>query len=169
MKRKRKAKKATADYGAAAAQERHGEIVRLEETMQAGVLRARVLTTRPLDRYHHKGMISDMQWFAGDKFSRDWHIGCQGARVTGLYDVRIVGGAVDNERMVDARERVKHALRDVGRQLRPVIVHVCGLDLSAGDWARLYGEPKRAGITVLRLALNALDDTYAGLKRFGTN
>ena len=46
MKRKRKAKKITADYGAAAAQERHGEIVRLEETMQAGVLSARVLTTR---------------------------------------------------------------------------------------------------------------------------
>ena len=152
MKRKRKAKKATADYGAAAAQERHGEIVRLEETMQAGVLRARVLTTR--DRWTAittRGMISDMQWFAGDKFNRDWHIGCQGARVTGLYDVRIIGGAVDNERMVDARERVKHALRDVGRQLRPVIVHVCGLDMSAGDWARLYGEPKRAGITVLRL------------------
>ena len=159
----------TADYGAAAVQERHGRVVRLEETMQAGVLRARVLTTRPLDRYHHKSMISDMQWFAGDKFSRDWHTGCQGARVTGLYDVRIVGGAVDSERMVDARERVKHALRDVGRQLRPVIIHVCGLDLSAGDWARLYGEPKRAGMTVLRLGLNALDDTYAGLKRFGTN
>ena len=166
MKRKRKAKKVTADYGAAAVQERHGRVVRLEETMQAGVLRARVLTTRPLDRYYHKGIISDMQWFAGDKFSRDWHIGCQGARVTGLYDVRIVGGAVDNERMVDARERVKHALRDVGRQLRPVIVHVCGLDLSAGDWAGLYGEPKRAGITVLRLGLNALDDVYAGVRRY---
>ena len=65
--------------------------------------------------------------------------------------------------------RVKHALRDVGHQLRSVIIYVCGLDLSAGDWARLYGEPKRAGITVLRLALSALDDTYAGLKRFGTN
>ena len=63
----------------------------------AGVLRARVLTTRPLDRYHHKGLISDTQWFAVDKFSRDWHIGCQGARVTSLYDVRIVGGAVDND------------------------------------------------------------------------
>ena len=62
--------------------------------MQAGVLCARVLTTRPLDRYHHKGMISDMQWFAGDKFNRDWHIGCQGARVTGLYDVRIVSAAL---------------------------------------------------------------------------
>ena len=157
-----------ADYGAAAVQARHGRVVRLEETMQAGVLRARVLTTRPLDRYHHKALISQTQWLAGDKFSRDWHTGCQGARVTSLYDVRIVGGSVDNERMVDARERVKHALRDVGRQLRPVIVHVCGLDLSAGDWARLYGEPKRAGITVLRLGLNALDDVYAGLKRFGT-
>ena len=167
MKRKRKAKKVTADYGAAAVQERHGRIVRLEETMQAGVLRARVLTTRPLDRYHHKALISETQWLAGDKFSRDWHTGCQGARVTSLYDVRIVGGAVDNERMVDARERVKHALRDVGRQLRPVIVHVCGLDLSAGDWARLYGEPKRAGITVLRLGLNALDDVYAGVRRYG--
>ena len=42
-------------------------------------------------------------------------------------------------------------------------------DLSAGDWARLYGEPKRAGITVLRLGLNALDDVYAGLKRFGVS
>ena len=89
--------------------------------------------------------------------------------MTGHYDVRIVGGVVDNERMVDARERVKRALRDVGRQLRPVLVHVCGLDLSASDWALMYGEPKRAGITVLRLALSALDDTYAGLKRFGTN
>ena len=167
MKRKRKAKRVTADYGAAAVQERHGRVVRLEETMQAGVLRARVLTTRPLDRYLHKDLISDAQWFAGDRFSRDWHLGCQGARVTSLYDVRIVGGSVDNERMVDARERVKHALRDVGRQLRPMIVHVCGLDLSAGDWARLYGEPKRAGITVLRLGLNVLDDVYAGAKRYG--
>ena len=87
--------------------------------------------------------------------------------MTSLYDVRIVGGSVDNERMVDARERVKHALRDVGRQLRPVVIHVCGLDLSAGDWARLYGEPKRAGITVLRLGLNALDDVYAGARRYG--
>ena len=34
--------------------------------------------------------------------------------------------------------------------------------LSAGDWARLYGEPKRASITALRLGLNVLDDTYAG-------
>ena len=107
MKRKRKAKKVAADYGAAAVQERHGKVVRLEETVQAGVLRARVLTTRPLDRYHHKGLISDTQWFAVDNFSRDWHIGCQGARVTSLYDVRIVGGSVDNEGMVVARERVK--------------------------------------------------------------
>ena len=166
MKRKRKAKKVTADYGAAAVQARHGRVVRLEETMQAGVLRARVLTPRPLDRYQHKGLISQTQWLAGDKFSRDWHTGCRGARVTSLYDVRIVGGAVDNERMVDARERVKHALRDVGRQLRATIVHVCALDLSAGDWAKLYGEPKRAGITVLRLGLNALDDVYAGAKRY---
>ena len=157
----------TADYGAAAVQARHGKVVRLEETMQAGVLRARVLTTRPLDRYQHKDLISATQWLAGDKFSRDWHTGCQGARVTSLYDVRIVGGSVDNERMVDARERVKHALRDIGRQLRPVIVHVCALDLSAGDWAKLYGEPKRAGITVLRLGLNALDDVYAGARRYG--
>ena len=59
MKRKRKAKKVTADYGAAAVQARHGRVVRLEETMQAGVLRARVLTTRPLDRYQHKGLISE--------------------------------------------------------------------------------------------------------------
>ncbi|SVD54888.1 uncharacterized protein METZ01_LOCUS407742 [marine metagenome] len=58
--------------------------------------------------------------------------------------------------------RVKHALRDVGHQLRSVIIHVCGLDLSAGDWARLYGEPKRVSITALRLGLNVLDDTYAG-------
>ena len=157
----------TADYGAAAVQARHGKVVRLEETMQAGVLRARVLTTRPLDRYQHKALISQTQWLAGDKFSRDWHTGCRGARVTSLYDVRIVGGSVDNERMVDARERVKHALRDIGRQLRPVVIHVCALDLSAGDWARLYGEPKRAGITVLRLGLNALDDVYAGARRYG--
>ena len=30
----------------------------------------------------------------------------------------IVGGGVDNERMVDARERVKHALRDIGRPVK---------------------------------------------------
>ncbi len=85
--------------------------------------------------------------------------------MTRLYDVRIVGGVIDNERMVDARERVKHVLRDIGRQLRLVVIHVCGLDLSASDWARMYGEPPRAGITVLRLALDALNDTYGGLER----
>ena len=156
----------TSDLGAAAALVRHGEVVRLEETMKAGVLRARVLTTRPLDRYRHKGLITEKQFFAGDKFSRDWHIGCQGSRVTGYYDVRIIGGGPDNERMVDARQRVKVVLRDVGRQLRPVIFHVCGMDLSASDWAKLYGEPRRAGITVLRLALSALDDVYAGVRRY---
>ena len=85
--------------------------------------------------------------------------------MTRLYDVRIVGGVIDNERMVDARERVKHVLRDIGRQLRLVVIHVCGLDLSASDWARMYGEPPRAGITVLRLALDSLNDTYGGLER----
>ena len=147
-------------------QQRHGGVVRLEETMQAGVLRARVLTTRPLDRYRHKDQITELQWMAGDRFSRDWHTGCQGARVTSLYDVRIVGGSVDNERMVDARERVKNALRNIGRQLTPIVVHVCGLDLPAGDWAKLYGEPRRAGITILRLGLSALDDTYSSAARF---
>ena len=154
-----------ADLGAAAALERHGEVVRLEETMKAGVLRARVLTTRPLDRYRVRGLITENQWFAGDKFSRDWHVGCAGARVTGYYDVRIVGGEPDNEKMVDARERVKYALREVGRQLRPVIVHVCAFDESASSWAKLYGEHRRTGITVLRLALSALDDVYRGVGR----
>ena len=67
--------------------------------------------------------------------------------------------------MVDTRQRVKVVLRDVGRQLRPVIVHVCGIDLSASDWAKLYGEPRRTGTTVLRLALSALDDVYSGVQR----
>ena len=159
-KKKRPAPKLPGEFGIAPVLEKKGHVVRIEETMSAGQRRARVVTVRPIDRYRERGQISDEQWSAGDRFGGDWYDGCRGSRLTGLYQVRISGMPSQTEGAMAARERVLHIIRGMSRRLYPVLIHVCGLELSAGSWAALAGEPERSGLTVLRLALDDLLDLY---------
>ena len=136
----------------------HDEI-QLEETMVAGVNRARVSNSQ-LDRMYKRSEISYRQFDAGERFASAWYIGCRGTTVTANYDVRIPSSSLEVEQhVVRARRSVKKALDAVG-PLAAIVVHVAGLDLAASEWAVMHDHDKRSGITVLRMALDALADHY---------
>ena len=159
-KTKRRAQKLPGEFGIAPVLEKKGHTVKLEETMIAGQRRARVLTVRPIDRYRGRDLISDEQWAAADRVGSDWYDGCRGARLTGLYGIRISGMPSQTEGAMAARERVLHIIRNMSRRLYPILIHVCGLELSGSSWAALAGEPERSGLTILRFALDDLLDIY---------
>jgi hypothetical protein len=158
-KKKRKQAKKLSDLGPA---ERLGhDKVQLEETMQAGVVRARVTTQTAIDRYRQREQINAMQFDAAEKFRTAWYIGCRGASVTANYDVRFPATASSTEdHTASARLLVNNALKAVGNQLSPVIIHTCGLDLSADSWASRHGHSGRSGLTVLKLGLDALAEHF---------
>jgi hypothetical protein len=64
------------------------------------------------------------------------------------------------EGAIAARERVLQIIRNMSRKLYPILIHVCGLELSASSWAALAGESERSGLTILRFALDDLLDMY---------
>ena len=120
MKKKKKRIVQPSDLGPAERLE-HDEII-LEETMKAGIVRARVTTQTVLDRYRQRNQISAEQFDAGERFRVAWFIGC--------------------------------------RQLSPIVVHTCGMDLSAQSWASKHGHDGRSGLTVLKIALDGLVDHF---------
>ena len=159
MKKKKKRIVQPSDLGPAERLE-HDEII-LEETMKAGIVRARVTTQTVLDRYRQRNQISAEQFDAGERFRVAWFIGCRGASVTANYDVRIptTKTSVDDHTM-NARRDVRGALDAVGKQLSPIVVHTCGMDLSAQSWASKHGHDGRSGLTVLKIALDGLVDHF---------
>ena len=138
----------------------HGDVIVLEETMQAGQRRVRNRTQSVLDRYLLRGQIGDRQFDAGGRLYRQWRAAGDQVSVTGRYDQRLGRSPNKSEFQFDMRGRVDRALRDVGKQLSAVLVHVCLCDLPARDWAVRIGGAPQAGIVVLRLALDALADHY---------
>ena len=145
----------------------HGDEIELEETMQAGLRRARNRTQSVLDRYLLRRQITERQYDAGNKIYRQWRASGSQVSVTGRYGPRLGHSAEKSEHQFDMRHRVDMALRDVGLQLSAVLVHVCLCDLPARAWAISTGGAPQAGIVVLRLALDALADHYEKSKRLG--
>ena len=139
---------------------RHGDVIELEETMQAGIVRARNLTQTALDRYSLRREINERQYDAGNRLYHQWRASGSQVSVTGRYGLRLGHSPELSELQMDMRRRVDRALRAVGRQLAGVLVHVCLTDQPARDWAVGVGGPPQAGILVLRLALDALADVY---------
>ena len=138
----------------------HGDAIEIEETIQAGLRRARNRSQTILDRYLLRRQISDRQYDAGNKIYRQWRASGSQASVTGRYGPRLGHSPEKSDHQIDMRHRVDMALRDVGSQLSAVLIHVCLCDLPARDWAITIGGAPQAGIVVLRLALDALADHY---------
>ncbi len=145
----------------------HGDAIELEETIRAGLRRARNRSQTILDRYLLRRQISERQYDAGNKIYRQWRASGSQVSVTGRYGPRLGHSPDKSEHQIDMRHRVDLALRDVGSQLSAVLVHVCLCDLPARDWAISTGGAPQAGIVVLRLALDALADHYEKSKRVG--
>jgi len=143
----------------------HGDAIELEETIQAGIRRARNRSQTVLDRYLLRRQITERQYDAGNKIYRQWRASGSQVSVTGRYRPRLGHSPENNEHQIDRRCRVDRAMRDVGSQLSAVVVHVCLCDLPARDWAISAGGAPQAGIVVLRLALDALADHYEKSKK----
>lgn len=139
---------------------KHDEMV-VEQTMLAGVNRARITTQTQLDRMYKRSEISYRQFDAGERFASAWYIGCRGTTVTTNYDVRIPSSSSQEveEHVVRARRTVQRCLDAVG-PLAAVVVHVVGLDLPASEWAVMHDHSKRSGVVVLRIALDTLADQF---------
>ena len=131
-----------------------------EETPKAGVYRIRVTTQTMLDRYVQRKNITEVAHQAGEQFATAWHNAAKGQRVISSYAERTDGHAdSDNPRIINATREVQKAidvLSQTGPELSGVAIHVCGMDNSAGDWARLNSRPRYEGLVILRLALNVL-------------
>jgi len=159
MKKRKRSTPEPSDFGPPE-RSNHGE-VEIEETIAAGVMRLRVTTQTQCDRYFKRGEIDARQFDASERFLSAWYLGCRGARVTSNYDVRIPSSSTSAENHVgNARRTIRAALEAVGRQLSPILVHTCGLDLPANEWASKHGYSKRSGLTVLKLALDALAEHF---------
>lgn len=138
------------------------DLIVSEETVAAGRRRKRVATQRVLDRCHVRRLITDEQYSAGNRLWRTFHSAGGAVRVTATWGVRVDGaGGGGATQHVAAMEEIRHALRDVGSQLSPVLVAVCIENVTAGEWAKSEYEPIDSGMVLFRRALNALIEHYA--------
>ena len=136
----------------------HDGIV-VEETMQAGVYRARVTTQTPLDRYLTRDQITKRQYDAGQRLYADWYRAGSSPHLIGTYGPPTGGEPALTDAQAYARRRVNEAMRRVGIRLSPILVSVVLLGEAARETGAQMGEPK-AGIVVLKLALDSLADHY---------
>lgn len=139
---------------------RKGDIIEMHETTQAGVKVARVITVSMIDRYLHKKHITTKQSDAAKRILTDWVTAGRQMSVVSGYGQTGGGSGEMTERAAEAHSRYVAALRAAGQELSPVLVHVVLLDGSASDWANATRREPKAGIEILRLALNALARYY---------
>lgn len=127
----------------------------------------KALDPAPLDHYRRRGIIKPLQWLAGDTLRQAWLLaGVQPRVVANLTDVvdKSTNGINLADVTKDAFTRCLWALRDVGPELSPVLVHVIYMEGTASQWAEQKGLRGRAaeqtGMVTLRLALDALMRHY---------
>ncbi|MEC4591625.1 hypothetical protein VPG91_11555 [Nitrospirillum amazonense] len=146
--------------------------VRLEETMVAGVKRARVYDQTVLDRYHARGLlrdaaspgdeaerIADRRRDAARRLYADWRASGLEPTVVAGYGERLAsttGEDVGAQRYIAYRA----AVQGVGIRLSPILMHVVLLDLSAAEWGRERRIHPNAVMPILNLALDTLADHY---------
>ncbi len=138
----------------------HGDVIELEETVQAGVRRARVRTQTMMDRYLYRDQISQRQYDAGMRLYAAWRAAGSAQTVVAHYGLRIKGGGEMSQRQAAVRADVTAALVAVGTRLASVLVHVCLCDQAAGEWGERQRGKAADGIPVLRLALDSLADHW---------
>ncbi|MEM7446405.1 MAG: DUF6456 domain-containing protein [Pseudomonadota bacterium] len=161
MSRKRKTAadrfRIEADHGPAERYQ-HGDVIVSSPTETAGISAKRVMTQRTLDRYAQREEIDARQYSAGDALYRLWYAAGRSPKLT--LNLLSVGGSDENaeDRKAGAWADLNQALRAVGQRLSPILVHVCLTDGTASAWAKQNGHDPRGGLTVLRLALDALGD-----------
>ena len=134
----------------------HGNY-KLEETIKAGVRRARNKNVLVLDTYLSKEQITKNQFDAGITLYSLW-LRAGGTQRTIISYEKVRYGRIDdlNEKNILAKKRMNEAFETVGDQLSRCLFAVCCMGEYASDWAYNNDLSKRSGIDVLRLGLNEL-------------
>lgn len=150
------------DFGALSlkAREKMGDVIELEETVQAGIKRARVRSQSMLDRYLLRDQITRRQYDAGERLHRAWRASGAAPMVVANYGPRIKGGGDISDHQAALRADVGTVLTAMGSRQASVLVHVCLCDEAAGDWGDRYRGRATDGIPILRLALDGLADYW---------
>jgi hypothetical protein len=125
----------------------------VDETMAAGITRARVKHECRLDWYLDRMMLTDRQHAAGIVFRTKWLLGAASTHVTSGYGNRISGSADFAVAQISARRWMKRALDEVGMRAGEVLISVCGMD----EWAS-------GDLPILRVALDDVAD-MEGMER----
>ena len=126
------------------------------------------LAESPLSWLHARGLLSDVQFAAGEQLRADWERAQLAAAVTMRWDpVRVKGGPdsglTQGERQVAARQRFDGAVAAAGPGLADILWRVVCAGESLPHAERGLNWPVRSGKLVLRLAL----DRVAGFYRLG--
>jgi len=150
------------DFGALslAAREEKGDVIAIEETVQAGVKRARVRSQSMLDRYLLRDQITRRQYDAGERLHRLWRAAGAAPLVVANYGPRIKGGGEIGDRQAALRADIGKVLTALGSRQASVLMHVCLCDEAAGDWGDRHRGRATDGIPILRLALDGLADHW---------
>lgn len=131
---------------------KHSSMV-LEETMKAGVYRARNCDASVLDRYHNRHRLDDnsdvslSMYDAGNRLAGDWAIlGAQPTVIAPYSDMIVSGGVLGfAEARENARKRVDAALDAIGEGKQEVVMCCC-YDEAVG---RYHMEKLRVGLKQL--------------------
>lgn len=124
---------------------------------------ARVKSPTPLDRYFRRHEISGLQYKAGKIFRSTAHMAGMTPRMIANLDAEVHGGSGSapgfipaSERIAEARQKLRDALRAVGPALTQVTQAVLLDECPAAVWARKVGKPETHGFALLVAALDTL-------------
>lgn len=164
MKRKKKLKSVTSDYGPSERLQ-HGRYEEVDTDIP-GVKAIRNVTVDPITAYRNRKTITERQFHAADIFAIQYRRAALGPAFTQVkYDARAPGGEMPLnavEAIQHARNKVHNALKHVGQPLSGIIEHVCGDCRTAGTWSGVVASkrPMQDGMAALRLALTGLAVYY---------
>jgi hypothetical protein len=142
-----------------------GRVGKIEETMEAGVFRVRVLTQ--FERWRDDGQITDEQLRAAEQFNRDFQAAGKGPNYAVMSIARVDGGGRGeaHEWMATAAKRVSEALEAVGEISCPVVCAVIGEEKTIREYCRIStwaGRPMNQHFAkgLLFSALDSLERFY---------
>ena len=158
VRKKKKMKAEHSDLGTAEAKQ-HGYFV-LEETMVAGVKRARNLSVDPVETMYRRDQITLMQYNAASRFAAMY----RKAMLADTYATVRFGHIPSSttleahEAITRAKAEVRSVLAYVGYPLSSLLEHTVGNSRSIAGWRK--AKSIRSGADILRLALDGVAAYY---------
>ena len=155
VRRKRKPKAPHSDLGTPEAKQ-HGVFV-LEETMVAGVKRARNTTVDPVETLRRRELINAAQYAAGQRFAEMF----RKAMLAEVYATVRFGHIPSTpsiemlENVRQAKAEVRQAMRHLGYPLADLAEHCLGNSNPISTW-----RDGKSSIETLRLVLDGLKNYY---------